>query len=286
MNKRTKTLWVPGLISLTGSMAWRLILQRTILPSQTLLNHSGLPVVHQVLWLAALPLFGAASAYLSRRAGGDRLAAVISALFPSIVMIPLWVVLAIRMRYPSPAQWFGFFSGVLNWIVVPSAVLLLGAVPFFKGQPAIDWKPRMNSRTKTFWLPSLVSLTAAMTFLTISTFVGLQPRFVAHGSATLMVYVPWLLMLPLCGAAGAYLSHRTGGKRLACLAAGVFPVIALASLVGFLTLTGKFVYAKPQRLYFLLAVLLAAILPGVALVLGALPFIKASQLQKPLGEHC
>jgi hypothetical protein len=144
VNKRTKTLWVPGLISLTGSMAWRLILQRTIRPPQTLLNHAGLPVVHQVLWLAALPLFGAASAYLSRRAGGDRSAAGTAALFPSIVMIPLWVVLATRMRYPSPAQWFGLFSGVLNWIVVPGATLLLGAVPFLKGQPAVDWKPRKS----------------------------------------------------------------------------------------------------------------------------------------------
>ncbi len=226
------------------------------------------------------PLFGAASAYLSRRSGGDRSAAGTAALFPSLVMIPLWMVLATRMSHPSTGQWFGLFSGVLNWIVVPGAALLLGALPFLKAQPAMDWKRCMNTRTTTFWLPALISLTSAMACLAISTLAGLQPRFVARGLATLVVYVPWLLMLPLCGAAGAYLSRRGGGERLACLAAGLFPVIAMTSLVGVLALTGKFVYAKPQSLYFWMAVLLGAILPGVALLLGALPFAKASRLQE------
>ena len=72
MNNRTKTLWLPALACLTGSMAWRLILQRSFPQSRTLLNHAGLPLTYQLLWLAALPLFGAASAHLSRRAGGDR----------------------------------------------------------------------------------------------------------------------------------------------------------------------------------------------------------------------
>ena len=66
----------------------------------------------------------------------------------------------------------------------------------------------MNTRTRTFWLPALVSLTAAMAGLTISTLGGLEPLFVARGWATDVVYVPWLLMLPLCGAAGAYLLPR------------------------------------------------------------------------------
>jgi hypothetical protein len=103
---------------------------------------------------------------------------------------------------------------------------------------------------------------------------------VALGSATLVVYVPWLLMLPLCGAVGAYLSRRAGGERRTCFFAGLFPVIAMASLVGFLTLIGKFVYAKPQLLYCSMSVLLGAILPGIALLLGAVPFAKASRTEE------
>jgi hypothetical protein len=286
MNYRTRTLWVPGLISLTGSMAWMLILQRTILQPQMPLNHAGVPLVcqvllnhaglplisYQLLWLAALPLFGAASAHLSSRAGGDRLVGLTAALFPSVVMIPIWMAFATKMSHPAPRQWFNLFCGVLNWIVLPGGALLLGALPFLKVR-----NKGMNNRTRTFWLPALVSLTAAMACLTISTLVGLEPRFVARGWATYVVYVPWLLMLPLCGAAGAYLSSRAGGERRACLAAGLFPVVAMTSLVSLLTVIGKFVYAKPQWLYFSMAVLLGAILPGVALLLGAAPFARVRE---------
>jgi len=285
MSNRTGTLWLPGLVSLTGYLASMFILQRAVPPLQKPLNHAAFPLGYQLLWLAALPLFGAASAYLSRRAGGSRSIGLIAALFPSIVMVPLWMGLATRMNHPSPRQWFGLFCGVMNWIVLPAMALLLGALPVWRAQVAEDLKKifntqTMNTRTRTFWLPALAGLTAAMVCLAISTFAGLQPRFVARGLATLVVYIPWLLMLPLCGAAGAYLSRHAGGKRFACLSAGLFPVIALTILVGFLTLIGKFVYSKPQWLHLSMALLFGAILPGLALLLGAIPFARASRLQE------
>jgi hypothetical protein len=248
--------------------------------------------MYQLLWLAGLPLFGAASAGFSRRAGGDRLTGLAVALFPSIVMVPFWMALALRMSHPSPRQFFGLFCGVINWIVTPGIALWLGALPFLKpksaqnGQKSSEGQSIMNAqalnaRTRTFWLPALVSLTAAMVCLMVSTLAGLDPRFLVRGSSTLVIYIPWLLMLPLCGAAGAYLSRRVGGERLACLIAALFPVIATTSLVGFLTLIGQFVYAKPQWLYFSIAVLIGVILPGAFLLSGALPFMKAAKLQEP-----
>lgn len=276
MNNRTRTLWLPALASLTGSMAWRLILQRSFPPSQPLLNHAGLPLSYQLLWLAALPLFGALSAYLSHRAGGDRLTGLTAALSPSIVMIPLWIALAARMSHPSPGQWFGLLCGVLNWIVSPGIALSLGAWFLPSARIKKNVNPHTtNIRTRTFWVPALVSLTAAMAGLSISTLCSLEPRFLASGWATYVAYVPWLLSLPLCGGAGAYLSRRAGGERQACLAAGLFPVIAMTTLVGFLMVIGEFVYAKPQWLYFLIALLFGLILPGMALFLGAAPFAKA-----------
>jgi hypothetical protein len=278
MNNRTKTLWLPSLVSLTGSMVWMLILQRSIPQPYMPLNHAPLPLAYQLLWLAALPLLGALSAYLSRRAGGDRLTGLTAALSPSIVMIPIWIALATRMSHPSPRQWFGLLCGVLNWIVSPGIALSLGAWSLTSARIRKNVNTRiLNTRTRTFWLPALVSLTAAMACLTISTLGGLEPRVIARGWATYVVYVPWLLMLPLCGAAGAYLSHRGGGERRACLAAGLFPVIALTSLVAFLTVIGKFVYAKPQGVYFSMAVLFGSILPGMALFLGAAPFAKTRE---------
>jgi len=285
MNNRSRTLWLPGLISLSGYMASMFILQRAIPPLHKPLNHAAFPLGYQLLWLAALPLFGAASARLSSRAGGSRSTCLTAALLPSIVMVPLWIGLATRMNHPSPRQWFGLFCGVMNWIVLPAMALLLGALLVWKAQTAKNMKtifttPTVNARTATFWLPALVSLTAAMLCLTVSTRAGLQPRFVARGVATLVVYVPWLLMLPFCGAAGGYLSRRAGGERGACLAAGVFPVIAMTILVGFLTLIGKFVYSKPQWIHFSMGLLLGAILPGLALLLGAMPFARAPRLQE------
>ncbi|MFZ3211001.1 MAG: hypothetical protein WA188_05755 [Terriglobales bacterium] len=261
------------------------LLQRAVPPLQKSLNHAAFPLGYQVLWLATLLLFGAASAYLSRRAGGSRSIGLIAVLFPAIVMAPLWTGIATRMNHPSPRQWFGLFCGVMNWIVLPGTALLLGALPVWKAQVAEDLKKTfntrtMNTRTRTFWLPALASLTAAMVCLAISTFAGLQPRFVARGLTTLVVYIPWLLMLPLCGAAGAYLSHHAGGKPFACLSAGLFPVIALTILVGFLTLIGKFVLSKPQWPHLSTALLLGAILPGLALLVGATPFARASRLQE------
>jgi len=226
------------------------------------------------------PLFGAASAYLSRRSGGDRSAAGTAALFPSLVMIPLWMVLATRMSHPSTGQWFDLFSGVLNWIVVPGAALLLGALAFLKAQLAMDWKRCLNTRTTTFWLPAhdqpdigyglfgdLDARGSATSFCGagLSNFGGLRP--LATDVAALR------------RGRSIFISPRRW-RASACLAAGLFPVIAMTSLVGVLTLTGKFVYAKPQSLYFWMAVLLGAILPGVALLLGALPFAKASRRQE------
>jgi len=138
MNKRAKTLWIPGLFSLTSSMVWRLILQQTAGLSSSLVNHAGLSLQRYILWLLALPFFGAISAYLSRRAGGSRSSAVAAATFPSIVMIPIWLVLATRMARPSPAQWLGFLSGILTWIALPATAALFGALPILKALKVAD----------------------------------------------------------------------------------------------------------------------------------------------------
>ncbi len=144
----------------------------------------------------------------------------------------------------------------------------------------------MNHRTKTLWLPGLISLTAAMIFLMVSELFSLQPRFlvpgsfaVVHTSSTsanvlLVAYLPWLALLPLCGAAGAFLSRRAGGQRRARLAAGMFPWTSLFVLVTFLTLIGQIVPFKHEWIGFVTRLLLISIPPGVALLLGVIPFLK------------
>ena len=148
----------------------------------------------------------------------------------------------------------------------------------------------MKQRTRTLWLPALISLAAAMFFLMISTQIALEPRVIAerfiilHTSTTstsysFAAYLPWLILLPFCGAAGAYLSRRAGGQRPVRLLAGLFPGIALFGLVSFLTLIGQIVPFQHQWSAFVTALLFLMVPPGIALFLGVMPFLKEPRSQ-------
>jgi hypothetical protein len=131
----------------------------------------------------------------------------------------------------------------------------------------------MNARTKQVWLPGLASLTTSMVFLMILIQISMQPRYLGR-SPLQMVLLPWLALLPLCGAGGAYLSRRGGGYRWARLAAGLFPTIVLFVLGSILVITHLIVPAQPRLWYGFLAVTLGIVLPTAALLLGALPFLR------------
>jgi len=147
----------------------------------------------------------------------------------------------------------------------------------------------MNQRTKTLWLPGLISLTAAMLVLMISGLVSSQPQFLAPSffvtvhtstastSVPLVAYLPWLGVLPFCGAAGAFLSRRGGGQLSARLTAGLFPWIALFCLVGFLTLIGQIAPFRHDWSGFVTELFFVSVPPAIALLLGAMPFLKESK---------
>lgn len=60
----------------------------------------------------------------------------------------------------------------------------------------------MNARTRQLWLPGLVSLATSMFFLMILIQISMLPRYLGR-SPLQMVLLPWLALLPLCGAGGA-----------------------------------------------------------------------------------
>jgi hypothetical protein len=132
----------------------------------------------------------------------------------------------------------------------------------------------MNDRPKQFWLPGLVTLAASMVWL-----MTWNSWF--HGSRALMPYLIWLITQPVFGAAGAYLSCRNGGTRIARLAAGMFPSIALLGLLIFITLTGFFIERNPflwkRPAYFALVVFPWAIFPAISLLIGVVPFVKMTK---------
>jgi hypothetical protein len=283
MNRRSQQIWFPSLVALALSMGCLMILQESSAQPQMPWNHAGAPLMPYLWWIVTQPLMGAVSGYLSSRAQGPRAARFLAVLFPSVVMFGLWLIILtilIARGSEQPIQWENFGLGLLLWVVVPGLALLLGAWPFLGMHGRQDPQPLLNHRTRTVWLPGLASLAASMAVLMASTRAGMLPFFLARGLANQVVYLPWLLLLPACGAAGAYLSGRAGGERPARAAAGLFPAITLLALGSFLTLARVLVFVEPRWFHASLAVTLGVFVPGVALLLGTQPFLKTAKLEK------
>ncbi len=118
-------------------------------------------------------------------------------------------------------------------------------------------------------------------FLMILQRAALRPHLFSVGSVVVALYVPLLVASPLFGAIGAYLSHRAGGNRLELFVAGLFPLIAMLALICVLAFTGKVALATPQPYYFAIALIFGVVLPGTALLLGVLPFLKTAKSMIP-----
>jgi hypothetical protein len=137
LNHRTRTLWLPGLVSLTASMTWLMLLQLVGPQPRLPWLHSGLPLMPYLVWLLTQPLFGAMGAYMSRRAGGERVTELTASLFPAIVMLGLWglVVAMSSLVEKNPhvlPQWPLVLFGAFNWAILPGVLLLLGRFLFLR----------------------------------------------------------------------------------------------------------------------------------------------------------
>ena len=131
----------------------------------------------------------------------------------------------------------------------------------------------MNHRTKTIWLPGLVSLTLSMSLLWFLDWAGLHPRVVWINNPPLVFSLPWLLALPVLGAGGAYASRRGGGGFAEQFLAGVFPAVALAILFLSILPVALIVDSHvPKAIVFssfAIGLLGWVVIPGVALLAGA-----------------
>ena len=137
----------------------------------------------------------------------------------------------------------------------------------------------MNYRVKALWVPGACTIAFSGVLLRLLQGIPAAPpvTWVWHG-AYLVLYWQWLLCLPLIGALGAYWSRRAGGKLLQRALAASFPALALICFPGviapFVLVFQSIVYHRPQLVPFAIFLLGWGVLPGVALLLGALPFLK------------
>jgi hypothetical protein len=131
MNTRTKQLWLPSLVSLTTAMLS--LMSFTLLGVQPRLFYAHHAVTTLYFpWLAALPFCGALGAYLSRRAGGTSLTCLASSLFPAATLLACFAFILLDSIFGSgrALTLSAFLLFVWNWVFLPGAALLLGAVPF------------------------------------------------------------------------------------------------------------------------------------------------------------
>ena len=141
----------------------------------------------------------------------------------------------------------------------------------------------MNDRTRHLWLPGLAGLIAAAVLLVLEIRLGIRDSFV-HLPLAMTAIFPWLANMLLCGGVAAYLSRRGGGTRLARLTSALFP--AGAFFVCFcLVLVARLFEADPfiTLSAFAIAACNWVLVPGVALLLGALPFLGAPPISAPEG---
>jgi hypothetical protein len=91
----------------------------------------------------------------------------------------------------------------------------------------------MTNRVRQLWLPGLLTLVLSAGILALLQTLRLRPwLFSSDGTLPVPVlYVPWLLALPLVGAMGAYLSWRAGGTQRTILLSIVFPVLPFLSVI-------------------------------------------------------
>lgn len=142
----------------------------------------------------------------------------------------------------------------------------------------------MNYRTKTLWLPGMVTLLGASLLLALTQFLGAQPRVVWMGKFAMVLYWHWLVGLPLFGALGAYLSQQATGPLRARLGAALTPVLVML-LAMFLILPGALLIDGFSSLIFasfVIGLTNWVALPGIALLVGATPFLKEPQPKQAL----
>jgi hypothetical protein len=146
----------------------------------------------------------------------------------------------------------------------------------------------MNDRTKRFWLPGTCILLASALPLPLLESAGFSPYFPRAWAGnsgieqpvlypSLMIFFPWLCILPFLGAAGAYWSRRIGNGPALRIAVGIFPAfVFLATFFVWVPISAAIGALPPAKILLpALARLILSwfVIPGVALLLGVLPFL-------------
>lgn len=136
----------------------------------------------------------------------------------------------------------------------------------------------MNNRTKTLWIPAMITLLGASLSLMILQKTGFRPNLIWKGPIAVLFYLPWLASLPLPGAAGAYLAQREHARISRRLLVAMSPALLLLVVMSIILPLEMIVdgFWWFRLVYFAVAVVNWVVVPGAALLLGAVPFLRAA----------
>jgi len=145
-----------------------------------------------------------------------------------------------------------------------------------------------NQQVRSVWLPGL--LTAVSGFGLLRAMLALSavswdfqhrvtevlPWSTPDGPGAVFA-IPWLVVLPLAGALGAYVSWRAGGRPAQRLLAALIPAGVVAGLA-LLSLAVAVAIGEKEWHGHLFAIAMWLFSPAFALALGSLPFLRRSTL--------
>ena len=141
MKYRIKTLWLPGVCTSVLSSVLLQWFQRVPPAPPVIRLWQGTYLIIHWGWLLCLPLIGALGAYWSRRAGGKLLDRVLAA---SLYALALTCAMALGFCIGLVSDFgaslrlglVGFVVDLLGYGIAPFLLLLLGALPFLRGDAA------------------------------------------------------------------------------------------------------------------------------------------------------
>src|SRR2546430_2477109 len=262
MQKRVQQLWTPGFLTMALSMIFLVTLQGLGFQARVVSWNGPRTTLLNLPWLLSLPFFGALGAYLSSRAGGSRRTVLLASTFPALALTG-----AFLSMFPIGFAMEQTLAQVADWQDLCRKIQIARTVK----------ENLMNDRVRQLWLPGLLTFMLSTGTLALLQIFGPKPWVVAlRGVLPVgLMYVPWLLSLPLVGAMGAFLSYRAGGSQRTVFSSIVFPVVPfLASILLVLPVSlifDRFIAHNIAPMSLVMALLGWVLLPGVALLAGGLP---------------
>jgi hypothetical protein len=173
----------------------------------------------------------------------------------------------VLQRPDQPLQYLlGFY---LPWLATLPLVCAAAAYLAQRANPG-------NDRAKHLWLALTVTWLGASLSFTVLRWID-SPELVLRRFIPVVFSLPWLATLILVGAAGASLAQRADAPRRTRLIVATSPALLLG-IVMLLFLPWRFIFeGYPWAFtFFAIDAENLALAPGLALLLGALPFLRQS----------